>query len=426
MRGLLGSECHSPSLGGEFHRISENVDHDLPQLQVVTDVGLLDAADDTAVIGDPLLMALPADDGVDLRQHVHEREGFIFNGHLSGFNTAHVQNIIDDPKQMMGGSADLFQVLPGLVRQSRIVQGNFIQPDDRVHRRPDLMAHVGQEGGLRPVRLLGCRKGLRQGFILFYGSADLGVRIREAGAYMVHSVSFRMLCVLHSGKTHGFVGSCSMPAHHISIGDDVTFPESFPDRLRPDEPKEFLPVLLRNILVRVSCDGCQIGEALPCLEARPVQIRMGAVADALIFLQFQIVDAPVIGGQGRDHSVLLLPLPVSLQQFFLQGQFLFQFLPADASFGLRLLCSGHISYIHAHAQKTQPSGTVREGQPRCLQVPGNTHRIRNILKEDIGFFHGSRLTVVLHEVLCRHGVEDLMIRQPYHFIRGFFMGIFCK
>ena len=48
---------------------------------------------------------------------------------------------------MFCADTDLFQIVPGLRRKIRIVQGNIVQPDDGVHWRADLVAHIGEEAG---------------------------------------------------------------------------------------------------------------------------------------------------------------------------------------------------------------------------------------------------------------------------------------
>ena len=61
-------------------------------------------------------------------------------------------------------------------------------------------------------------------------------------------------------------------------------------------------------------------------KARSVQIRVSLIAHALIFVQFQIIYAPIVRGQGGDHFVLLLPLALLCQQLLLQSQTVLQFL----------------------------------------------------------------------------------------------------
>ncbi|EXI84558.1 MAG: hypothetical protein AW11_03796 [Candidatus Accumulibacter regalis] len=62
---------------------------------------------------------------------------------------------------MLRGFADLGQLdaLPGL---RELLEEQVGEADDGVHRRADLMAHVGQESALGAVRRLGCVLGVGQ------------------------------------------------------------------------------------------------------------------------------------------------------------------------------------------------------------------------------------------------------------------------
>ena len=57
---------------------------------------------------------------------------------------------------MLRGISYLDEVIPGLLREIRIVKSNAVKADDRVHRSTDLVAHVGQERCLSLICLL-CR-----------------------------------------------------------------------------------------------------------------------------------------------------------------------------------------------------------------------------------------------------------------------------
>ena len=96
----------------------------------------------------PFVFALPVDDDIDLVQEFPEGEFVTLQRHPAGFNTAHVQDVVDQAQQMLGADADLFQLIPRLGLKVRIPQRKAVQADDRVHRRADLVAHVGEERGL--------------------------------------------------------------------------------------------------------------------------------------------------------------------------------------------------------------------------------------------------------------------------------------
>ena len=67
---------------------------------------------------------------------------------------------------------------------------------------------------------------------------------------------------------------------------------------------------------------------LPYLEA-VLNVRVGLVADALVLVQFQIVNAPVVRREGGDHLILPLSGFFLLQELFLQLDPVFQFFLLD-------------------------------------------------------------------------------------------------
>ena len=155
-RGLLHTEGDLPAFGREFHGVPQDIDHDLAELHVVADVIVPDISADDRLVDQALVPALAADNGVDLLKGLRKGKLLVVDRHPAGFDAGHVQDIVDDPQQVLGGVADLDQLLAGLCREVRIVQGDIVQADNGVHRRPDLMAHIGEEGGLGPVGSL-CR-----------------------------------------------------------------------------------------------------------------------------------------------------------------------------------------------------------------------------------------------------------------------------
>ena len=70
---------------------------------------------------------------------------------------------------MFPGTIDIVQILPLLRRERIVPQEQFGKPQDGIHRRPDLMRHIGQKrafGPIGPVRL-----GLGQNQLLFDAGA---------------------------------------------------------------------------------------------------------------------------------------------------------------------------------------------------------------------------------------------------------------
>ena len=160
---LLDQKPHGAALRREFHGVAQDVDHHLLELHGVADVGFVDRALDLAVVLQALVPALADDDGVDLLQGLGEGELLLPDGHAPGLDAAHVQDVVDDPQQVVGGGADLFQILLDPVAGAGVVHGDVVEPDDGVHGGADLVAHVGEKGRLGLVGLLGGGQRVPQG-----------------------------------------------------------------------------------------------------------------------------------------------------------------------------------------------------------------------------------------------------------------------
>ena len=78
---------------------------------------------------------------------------------LAALHLGDVENVVDDGEQMGGGIADEVGVFDDLVRPSElallVLAEQLGEADHRVERRPELMAHVGDEFGFDLARQLG-------------------------------------------------------------------------------------------------------------------------------------------------------------------------------------------------------------------------------------------------------------------------------
>ena len=75
--------------------------------------------------------------------------------HLSAFNSADIQNIVDQCQQMFRGRADLIQAVSDFLIL-HLFHGNIGKANDRIHRCTDIMGHVIQERSLCLVGRLSC------------------------------------------------------------------------------------------------------------------------------------------------------------------------------------------------------------------------------------------------------------------------------
>ncbi len=66
--------------------------------------------------------------------------------HLSALDLGHIQYVIDQPEQMLSGQGDLSETVLNLFLVIDMRYRDRRHAYDGIHRRPDIMAHIGQEG----------------------------------------------------------------------------------------------------------------------------------------------------------------------------------------------------------------------------------------------------------------------------------------
>ena len=90
---------------------------------------------------------------------------------LAAFDSAHIQNIIDQRQQMVAGGKDLVQIVPHPFLILHIAGCQCGKSDNGVHGRADIMRHIGEECALGTVGGLRSANRLRKRLIdLFIGS----------------------------------------------------------------------------------------------------------------------------------------------------------------------------------------------------------------------------------------------------------------
>jgi hypothetical protein len=89
------------------------------------------------------------------------RYGGVFQREFSCLDLGKVENVVDDAQQMLACVADLVQA-GGLLFGDAIALHQVGQPGNGVERRADFVAHVGEEGTLRPCCRFGDLLGLSQ------------------------------------------------------------------------------------------------------------------------------------------------------------------------------------------------------------------------------------------------------------------------
>src|SRR5574337_33215 len=83
---------------------------------------------------------------------------------MARLNLREIEDVIDDLEQGLAGTFDQCEVVPLLRTQWR-PKRKIRHPKNPIHRRPDLMRHIGQELGLETRGLEGVIMGLLQGVL---------------------------------------------------------------------------------------------------------------------------------------------------------------------------------------------------------------------------------------------------------------------
>ena len=103
----------------------------------------LDLEDQFQALGGGLL----AHQVPDILQDLVEIEVDILDRQLARLDLREIENVVDDAEQVLARTLDLQHVV-ALARRKVSLQRKMRQSNDRVHRRPDLVAHIGEEDAL--------------------------------------------------------------------------------------------------------------------------------------------------------------------------------------------------------------------------------------------------------------------------------------
>ena len=95
------------------------------------------------------------DDGRDRLQQPLQAKRFMADRQFPILYFGHVQNVVDEGKQVAGGIVDLAEAIPNPVAFADVGRGNGGHANDGVHRRADFMAHAGEEIRFGAVGALG-------------------------------------------------------------------------------------------------------------------------------------------------------------------------------------------------------------------------------------------------------------------------------
>ena len=143
----FAAQCHLAVIG-EFNGIAGVVEQCLAQTRNVTAQphGQVAAVDLDA---QPFALCRVGYQRLNMVEYAAERKIVVLQAKLSGFDFRKIENVVDDGHQVPAGLADFLEALDLLRRRPRVQQMGKAQY--RIHRRADLVAHVGQKLGLGQI-----------------------------------------------------------------------------------------------------------------------------------------------------------------------------------------------------------------------------------------------------------------------------------
>ena len=173
-----------PAFLGELDGIADQVGQHLLHAQAVADkVGA-----QRRVVVEYQLQALGARSQFQRCAHLGaqrmQREVQRFQLHRAAFQLGGVQDVVEQAQQRVRRMPYRGQV-PALLRFQWRVQQQVGEADDRIHRRADFMAHVGQEGGLGLGGGFGAGLGLAQVVFHALAPADVVADLEHLGRLAV-------------------------------------------------------------------------------------------------------------------------------------------------------------------------------------------------------------------------------------------------
>ena len=152
VRADLLDAALDPARGvGVHHGVFRNALQNVPDLALIPDKFIVDAADALTIICKALFLALGADGGVELHHELPEGKARVLEGERSGVDVPHIQHIVDEGEQVPCARVDLVQMGAARGRDPLVLLQQAQQAQDRVEGRAHLMAHVGEKILLGPV-----------------------------------------------------------------------------------------------------------------------------------------------------------------------------------------------------------------------------------------------------------------------------------
>ena len=304
--GHAGHADQHMALQREFHGVSNEIGQHLADPPRVAD----EMGRQEDVVVDQHRQSLVAGGGLqqrdDLVDAAFQVEGLGMQHQLLGLDLGIIQHVVDDHQQRLARIADGRDIKPLFLGQVAVGQ-QFGHADDAVHRRADLVAHVGEEGGFGAVGGLGP---LALGLELFLVADGFGDVQRQAAhvAAMAALIDEPEVFVVPEPDVDRF-GPRRLPAlgHHLApVGgmqiagvDDAFLGHHLQDAGIGDAGRDFIHVLEQGEIGGIGPDHDVVG-----IEERK------AVADRLDRMPqtaFGDLDLLVGSAQIRTETFVFIP-----------------------------------------------------------------------------------------------------------------------
>src|SRR6266849_281819 len=147
---LRGDSQQDNTLIREFDGIADKIDKHLPEPSRIADDSIRQAVRYVADEFDFLLVSTQRQKTQTVSNALAETEIDRAELQFSGFDFRKIQDVVEDRHQRVGGSFDSSEVVALLVAELG-VESEVGHSDDAVHRRADLVAHVGEEFAFRAI-----------------------------------------------------------------------------------------------------------------------------------------------------------------------------------------------------------------------------------------------------------------------------------
>ena len=149
------------TLTGIFHRVVQNIDHNLAYAGRIAIKACRQHRIDLHLKGQPLILGPDLHHVGDITEHGAQIVLHRHNIHAAGLHLGKVENIIDERKQCLARPLNILRVFTDIEIRA-LAQDHFIHPHDRVDWRTDFMGHACEEITLGLVGLLRLLLGLPQ------------------------------------------------------------------------------------------------------------------------------------------------------------------------------------------------------------------------------------------------------------------------